>query len=373
MTTQNPWVDIVVLNYNGWRDTIACLESLFRLEYRPFRVIVCDNGSPNESVERIEAWARGESIAETRGPAVLRALVTPPVAKPIPYVICDRDVAERGGGAAASPDSNPPLVIIRVGANLGFAGGNNVGIRYSLARRDAKYVMLLNNDTVVSPTCVHELVKRAEEDASIGAVGATMLDFDQPELVQAAAGGTIAPWHGMVRASQEGAKRGSTTERSRLDFISGACLLARLTAIETVGMLDERFFMYGEDQDFSLRLRRAGFSLAYASSAEFWHIGGGTSVPRSPFNDYHNVLSSLLFVRKHFRYLLPLAAAYSLYKAVLPKIVRGEWERLDAVMRGYRDLVRVIQDPLIIASREPATFPRSTRDRENGHRSPADR
>jgi GT2 family glycosyltransferase len=241
-----------------------------------------------------------------------------------------------GGDAGAAPQ----LAIVHTGANLGFTGGNNVGMRYVLARGEAKYLLLLNNDTVIAPNALSELVAMAERDSGIGAVGATMLDYRDTELVQAAAGGTFAPWHGMVRASQEGVRRGTTVARPALDFVSGGCLLAPTAVVRTVGLFDERFFIYGEDQDFSLRIRRAGHTLAYCPAAELWHLGGGTTVPGSPFNDYHNVRSSLHFVAKHWPYLLPAAAAYSIYRCVLPKIVRRQWPRLRAAGRGYRDFMR---------------------------------
>ncbi|HEY4215968.1 MAG TPA: glycosyltransferase family 2 protein [Gemmatimonadaceae bacterium] len=334
--TLPPLVDIVVLNYNGWRDTIECLESVFRQEYASFRVILCDNGSIDESRERLEQWASGAYVHEPRTNGPLRPLISPPVAKPIPYAVCDRARAEQGGDR----ESSARLVIIHTGANLGFTGGNNVGMRYSLVRNEAKYLLLLNNDTVVAPNALTELVAAAERDAGIGAVGGTMLDYRETELVQAAAGGTFAAWHGMVRASQEGARRGSTVADVALDFVSGGCLLAPLAVVRAVGLLDERFFIYGEDQDFSLRIRRAGYKLAYCPAAELWHLGGGTTVAGSPFNDYHNVRSALHFVAKHYPYLLPTAAAYSIYRCVLPKIARRQWPRLRATGRGYRDFLR---------------------------------
>src|SRR5215213_7857260 len=79
-------------------------------------------------------------------------------------------------------------------------------------------------------------------------------------------------WFGPIRPA-----RGATQVDQRLDYVSGGCLLARTSALRSVGLLDERFFMYGEDVDFGLRVRRAGFRLAYCASAEIWHRGGGTS------------------------------------------------------------------------------------------------
>src|SRR5450830_954663 len=127
---QAPLTYIVLLNWNGWKDTIECLESVFRLDYPHFRVIVCDNASRDGSLDHIKAWADGRQAAAASS-VVLRSAARP-LAKPVAWVEYDREQAERGGDA----HEQAPLVLIQTGANLGFAGGNNVGVRYAQARGD---------------------------------------------------------------------------------------------------------------------------------------------------------------------------------------------------------------------------------------------
>jgi GT2 family glycosyltransferase/ADP-heptose:LPS heptosyltransferase len=292
-----PRVRILLLNWNNATDTIECLESVFALDYDRFDVVLCDNGSTDGSVERIAAWAAA------RGTPV-------------------------------------PLRILEIGANLGFAGGNNVGLRAILAEGGAEYVWLLNNDTVVAPGTLRALVERARETPSVGAVGGTMLEYHAPHRVQGVAGGRLSLWHGMM--SHIGYGRPASAPRRqprRLDFVSGCCLLMPVSVLEEVGLLDERFFMYGEDYDWSVRMRHHGKVLVYAPSAEVWHKGGGTSVYGSPVHDYGNVIAPLLLIAKHHPWRLPVAVAYSLYRCLLPKIVRLEWRRLVIVLTVYRDLL----------------------------------
>src|ERR1017187_9290134 len=123
-------VCIVVLNWNGWRDTIECLESLFHLEYPNYCVVVCDNASSDGSPEQIRRWANGETIASCAN-AHFEYLTTPPIAKPIPFMSYVSPSASLSG---TNPKSD--LVLIETGGNLGFAGGCNVGLRYALARTD---------------------------------------------------------------------------------------------------------------------------------------------------------------------------------------------------------------------------------------------
>ena len=175
-------VAVVLVNWNGWKDTVECLESLFRLDDREVRVVVCDNASSDGSVERVKAWANGLAVAPCDAPATLRPLILPPVAKPIPFAELDRATAEVGG----DPDCDPPLIIIRTGGNLGFAGGNNVGLRYLLARGGFDFAWLLNNDTVVDPASLGHLVAEFSSRPQLGICGSTLLCYDDPSRISGA-------------------------------------------------------------------------------------------------------------------------------------------------------------------------------------------
>src|SRR5437762_10906736 len=124
-------VYIVVLNWNGWRDTLECLESLFRLEYPNFRVIVCDNNSSDGSIEKIQGWAEGAIQAPKSANPQLASISYPPVRKPVGY---SSITVNRSSNSVKIPDL--PLVIVQTRANLGFAGGNNVALRSLLSLTD---------------------------------------------------------------------------------------------------------------------------------------------------------------------------------------------------------------------------------------------
>ena len=153
-------VYIVVVNWNGFDDTIECLESLFRLDYQGFRVVVCDNGSCDDSLQRIVAWAQGRlSTPDAKAKSLSKHLTGPSVEKPLAYAVYNRQQAEQGGDL----NHDPSLVLIRSDENLGFAGGNNLGMTYALKRGDLDYVWLLNNDTVVDQGALQALVMRMSE------------------------------------------------------------------------------------------------------------------------------------------------------------------------------------------------------------------
>src|SRR5579862_35577 len=142
-----PHVAVLLLNWNGWRDTLECLESVLKLDYPRMTVVLCDNASTDESVREVREWARGASIPDLRTPDALRQFVEPRIPKPVSLREYSRAEAEAGGSALTEDG----VVLIHNGANLGFAGGNNTGLRFLSHHEEIKYVWILNNDIVVAP------------------------------------------------------------------------------------------------------------------------------------------------------------------------------------------------------------------------------
>lgn len=330
---QSPKICVLLLNWRGWSDTIECLETLFRQHYPRFHVVICDNDSQDGSLDRIAAWARGEVGAEVAADHPLGACSLPGVPKPVRYRQLSRDDAESGVEC-----SDVPLVLIQTGENLGFAGGNNVGIRWALAQGDVDYIWLLNNDTVVDPDALSALVDVAEQDALVGMVGSRVLYYDEPTQVQALAGGRVNCWTGFTRHLDEGDEHGSTPVR--LDYVTGSSLLVRGSLVKQLGALDERYFLYSEEVDWCLRARRKGWKLAYAAGSRIWHKGGRSVGYGSALHDYHTVRGMLLLVGRFYPARLPVAIAYSALRCLAPKLVRLQYTRMKAVLRAYRDLIR---------------------------------
>lgn len=329
-----PSVYVLILNWNGWADTVECLESVFRQKYANYRVVVCDNDSRDDSLVRLRAWANGDLAPEFAASQSLNHLSSPPVSKPIGYIEYDRVQAEAGG---VEPESDSPLVLIRTGANLGFAGGNNVGLRYILARGDAEFIWLLNNDTVVEAGALASAVAVAEQNEATGMVGAKLFYYDQPRVIQAVAGGRLVPWQGSVMLlGRDQEDRGQWDGPVELDYITGASLLVKDSVVRAIGLMDELYFMYSEELDWCLRARRHGWLLAYSPECVVWHKEGKSVGFKSALHDYYAVRSALLCVRKFYPRSLPAAILYSIYRSVLPKLVRFQSARLAAVLRAYK-------------------------------------
>lgn len=336
-----PRVAILVLNWNGWRDTVECLESLFRLDYEPMTVVLCDNGSTDGSVDRILEWAGGAAVETREVPSRLRALSEPPVPKPIRV----ERMRAREADAGQVPGAGARMVLIENDHNAGFAGGTNVGLRYLYAARGHyDYVWILNNDIVVAPDSLSQLVGAMERNPGLGAVGPTLFEYATPEVVQVAGGGEFRPWRGFPRPRTKLPEvHGDTVP---LGYVGGGCMLARVRVLAEVGLIDERYFMYGEDVDFSLRITGAALRLAHVPAARAWHKGGATTGYSSPKHDYYVVRNNLYLMKKYAPGLVALGYAFALVQFILPKMARRQRRRLAAVVQAYSDYRRGVFGPL---------------------------
>ena len=176
----NPKVSIITLNWNGWKDTIECLESLYQITYPNYDIIVVDNGSKDESTAKLEIYCEGEIKVESK------FFEYSGENKPIKIIGYTREEAEAGGGKeneVAGLPSNRKLILIKNEKNYGFAEGNNSGMRYALKALNPEYVLLLNNDTVVDKEFLGVLVKAGMSYERIGICGAKLLKMHNPKII----------------------------------------------------------------------------------------------------------------------------------------------------------------------------------------------
>ena len=323
-----PKVIILVLNWNGWHDTLECLESLYCNDYPEYQVVLVDNDSTDDSLERIRQWA-DENRYFTQCP--------------LPYIEYDRKTAEQGGLVAEEeqlhgklpPGIPHPLIIIQSGANLGFAGGNNVGLRYARLR-NADYILLLNNDARLrSPHAVTTLIRFMGTHPDVGACGGRLLFPDGsaqasygnfPSLPRALA--FLFPLYKLLpKVMFRNVKRAnvipddSVCEPLPVDYPSGACLLIRSKTLDDVGLLDERFFMYAEETDWCLRMQKRGWQRYYIPQAEVVHKSAGSFKSSTVSMNRYFISSLFKYYRKNFTpwQLLIVATGYvarSLYSII---------------------------------------------------------
>lgn len=337
-----PVVYILLLNTNCWRDTIECLESVFRLRYPNFVVLVCDNASTDGSIEQIKAWARGEIVAGVRNPQ-LGFLTTPAVRKPIPFAELQPDRA-----GVSTDGSSPRLVLLPTGGNLGFAGGNNVGLRYALADKNCEFSWLLNNDTVVEPGALSALVQRMQQRPDAGICGSTLLYYDRPKMVQALGGSVFHPWiarGGHIGFGQKSdSVPGAETVEKRMKYVMGASMLVRRQFLEEIGLMNDEYFLYFDEIDWATRAR-GRYALAYAPQSVVYHKEGATigsstdRSKRSAASEYYAARSRMLYTKRYVPQAIPLVAA-ALVAGGLFRYAKGNNAGANAIMRGLYNAIK---------------------------------
>ena len=274
-----PKVSIIILNWNGLEDTIECLESLKQITYPNYDVIVVDNGSQGNDV---------------------------PVLK------------EKFGDY---------ISLIENDRNYGFAGGNNIGIRYALSNRSPDYILLLNNDTVVDP----EFLIKPTQLQDVG----SKINLWKGEVVH-------TPRVVAERIKRVEFDRGQYDSIKEVDAVAGCCFLIKKGVLESIGLLDENL-AYWEDTDYCLRAKRAGCKTVYVPAAKVWHKLGQSVKKISGLSCYYGVRSRLRFARKHatrwqYRYFLIYFFGFYFWLATgYYLIIERNLKLLLAFWRGAKD------------------------------------
>jgi GT2 family glycosyltransferase len=303
-------VAVVVLTYTRAELTVACLESLARLVPPATWVIAVDNASPDGAGERLRQW--GESQARQGVFASFHTCAVPRPAQGGPLCMAFPSPPVGQGTAPGRPG----LYLIRSPENRGYAGGNNLGISLALSL-GADAVWLLNNDTVTDAAALGSMRDRLFAKARPGLCG-SLVRYMEGGLVQCRAGGFTSKWTLLSRLdgnrltlAEAGADAPEDVER-RINFIYGASVMASRKFLETVGLLDERFFLYCEEQDWAFSAGNR-FDLAYAPGALVTHKEGGStghsSAAVSALSLLRIVRSRLLLAAKHVPRALPVVAA----------------------------------------------------------------
>lgn len=300
-------IGIVILNYNGEKDTIKCLGSLLNLRLSDYNILitVVDNASPNGNFVYVKDY-----VSDLKRKNVLKG-------------------------------SNIEIVLVENSSNLGFAGGNNSGIRYVL-KQGADYVIILNNDTIVDSDFVAHMSETAKSHHHEGILVPKIFfsagnEFHKNRYKESELGkviwyaGGIMDWKNVI-ASHRGVDevdRGQFGKPSYTDFASGCCMMVSKKVFESIGFFDERYFLYYEDSDFSERAKKAGFKILFVPESILWHNNAAsTGGSGSKLQDYYITRNRLLFGFRHAR----LRSKLALFKQSIKLLFSGrKYQRIGAM------------------------------------------
>ncbi len=241
----HPSVHIIVLNWNGWQDTVECIAALQQLDYPDYHIVVADNSSTDGSEQHIRS-------------------------------------------------AYPDIDLLQTGANLGYAGGNNVAIRHAL-QHGAEYILIVNPDLVLESQALHVLIQTAIAHPDIGALSPVVFYKDRPHDLWSS--GTHIDW-------QQGRITCDTTSPPPASFYpsegaAGCCMLLSARALQTVGLFDERYFLIHEETDLCQRMLAAGFRVGFCTDVSVLHQGHSALKNESPKQTYYSTRNRLVFFRRH--------------------------------------------------------------------------
>jgi GT2 family glycosyltransferase len=333
-----PRVSIIILNWNGWEDTVECLESIYQINYPVFDVIVIDNNSEDNSIAKIRDYCEGKINVSSKFSE------HNPESKPIKlfeYTNLKLASTEFNELDKFFASSTKKLILIKNVKNYGFAEGNNIGIEFVTSSLGSDYVLLLNNDTVVDKEFLTELVKVSEDHGDVGFVGPKVYIYNQKNILQVAGGSTVDLKHGEVNEiAYHYFDEGKYDHYFEPDFVGGTCILIKKELIENVGLLDTNFFMYWEDADWCFRGRKYGYKSSYAYKSKIWHKYGASS--GTPFRMYYFTRNRIYFVKKNvsnakFAQFIVFLAVVTIYKSFIQLIRFRDFKMSRAFIKGFYD------------------------------------
>lgn len=249
---ENAMVAIILVNFNGASDTIECIASLERCTYKDHITIVVDNCSTDDSVQKLQ-----------------------------------------------KANKKYRFVLLEANENRGFASGNNIGIKYAIKKR-TEYFLLLNNDTLVKPDFLERLLDGFHHSKMCGATVGKIYYEDQRDIIWYA-GGSLDFRTARTEHWEFGKKEISNKEETKkVTFATGCCLCISNKLIDSIGLLDESYFLYEEDTEYCYRIMQAGYDIIYVPSAVIYHKVSNSTGLRSPLSQYYTIRNKYIMIRQHF-------------------------------------------------------------------------
>lgn len=284
-----PKASVVLVNYNGYKDTVDCLKSLSRVDYDNFDVIVVDNASTELPTKDEMAYIKSQAL------------------------------------------------FLPVQHNLGFSGGNNIGIEQAI-KNGAAYVLLLNNDTTVEPDFLKNMVEAAKNGRDVGIVTGKIRFFSRPDYIWFG-GGYFDNRDGKIGHERYNIKDNEqfNSPVRNISFASGCLMLIPIGAVQKVGLLEEKYFLYSEDTDYCCRIRKAGLNILFCEKAVIYHKVSASTGKNSDSMTYYTTRNKLYIARDF------TTNRYSAYARItlqlLKDVIRGR-KRLSPIVGGYRSFFK---------------------------------
>lgn len=290
-----PLLYIIIINYKGISDTLACIESLLKISYSNYKIVVVDNNSEDESVEMLNKMYQGIDI----------------------------------------------IHVIESKENFGFSGGNNLGIKYAL-ENNCKYVLLLNNDTVVEQNFLDSIINVMEQDSEAGIYTGKINYYSNKNKIWFG-GGKFIWWKGNSEHIGCNEKDdGSFDLTQKITFATGCYMLMKASVIKKVGLMPEKYFLYYEDTEYSNRFIRQGYNIVYYPQSIIYHKVSASTGIQSDLSQYYINRNRLIYIRDNILGMKKVVA-YVFYTFSTLKNIFNKKYRFQIVKRSWLDFMKGLE------------------------------
>ena len=315
-------VYVVLVNYNNWQDTIACLENLLLQDYASFQIVLVDNASTDDSPQFLRMWQHNQ----------VRPFIS--VNHPLRKLLHIKAARRELKGQEQKATEKGDIIFIESDRNLGFAGGNNLGLRYVAAQADATYVWLLNNDTLLHTDaisrCVNYMQSPRGHDKALA--GCQLNYFHNTKKAQCINGYHYTPATGKIEANTD------SNKAENVSFVAGASIFTRFQWLQKPGPLQEDYFLYFEELDLCNKIRKLGGKIGFIPDLVVYHKEGAvinqkTATEKRSFTaDFYSIRNRLLITRRFYPACLPLVYLTMLV-AIWNRARRGQTDRIPIIIR----------------------------------------
>lgn len=286
-------VSIILVNYNSWKDTIECIDSINKNNYKNYNIIVVDNFSSNDSVEKLEKYFCGEEYLINEIKYKLNQDV----------VICD---CKNGEFCNFNKKIlNQQIYFIKNDINGGFSKGNNIGFLFCEKFLSTEYYWVLNNDVIIEKNTIEEQLKVSKENNDNALLGVTILEYFNKELIQCTCGGRYNIWTTISKNQNKGKNKKELEDLSEMsDYISGCSIFGAKKLFEKINFFSEDYFLYFEELDLMNKAKKQGIGKAWARNAFIYHKEGNSigskniQHKKSELSEYHSNISCLKYNKK---------------------------------------------------------------------------
>lgn len=270
-----PKTAVIILNFNSYNQTIECIESVKNITYPNYEIIVVDNNSKDDSLQQIKG-------------------------------------------------SFPDVILLKSRDNLGYASGNNLGIKYAL-EKNMEYICILNNDVAVDRNFLEPIIKTLMDDKNAAAAGPSICYYGQDDVIQAM-GGNINLYTGLPTMKFKGKKLSQVKEDIvSVDYLGGACFVVKAEILKKIGLIPENYFLFYEETEFFLNIKRQGYKLISIRDSKVYHKVSGTISKYKGLSYFFLNRNRIIFVRRNARlYHKFIFFFYIILETIGRMILRGE-------------------------------------------------